>query len=1534
MPTLQPGQDLKGYHLIEVIGTGGFGRVFRANQLSVDRTVAIKVIRPELASQPNFIRRFESEAQFVAQLEHPFITPLYDYWRDPGGAYLVMRFFPGGSLRDRLDRGGLELERAVRLLDQVAAALNAAHRRNIVHRDIKPSNILLDKDGSAFLADFGIARQIGQPERLTETGDLIGSPDYFAPEQARSQDVSPQTDIYSLGILVHEILTGAHPYPKGPPVERLQMHLNEPIPMLSGDQFSEAARLNEVIQTATAKEPQARYPDVVQFALAFREAAGMTADSTAEMQLLSTAERQVLRHLTVNRSHREIEAAMALEAGAVTQYLQQIFIKLQVRGKAQAVAKAQELELLDDLETPESVSLDVLNNPYKGLLAFQTSDAMQFFGREAMVAHLLDRLGSQQAAAFLAVVGASGSGKSSLVRAGLIPALWAGRLTGSANWYFVDLMPGTEPLAALSTALEGLATQTGLGIGEQLARDARGLIRAARLALPEPDSKLVIVIDQFEELFTLVDQEVDRKHFIDLLTTAVTDPRAAILVILTLRADFYDRPLAYRRLARLMQAHSETISPLNPAELTAAISEPVQQIGLEFEDGLVAAIVADVQSRPGGLPLMQYALSELFERREGRLLTRRAYDDMGRAGGALAAMAESIYLEGDEEDHRVTRQLFLRLVSLGQGAQFTRRRVLRGELLNLIGAGKRMQIVIEQFASHRLLALDRDASSRQQTVEVAHEALLQAWGRLSSWLADGQADLRQQRQLARLAQEWLDSKQDLGLLLQGSRLDELSAWSQSTTLALTADETAFLSESERLQIFERKEEQVRQAREAAMEQQALRQISIGLAAQALEESAGRHPERAIPLALEALDNYPYTAQAHSALSQVVIGQQVAGRIDPGGPVKSLQVSKDGSKLLISIREDRTAVWDLDLQAIKFELLEHGPGLSQWCPDESLILTESGTRERFQIWDGQRGQLRFSQPVESPLYADFKNWHPWSSDGSAFVTGHRDGIARIWQADDGSLIGQLSGHADNCTAYWSSRGTEIVTIGDDNRRVIVWDAESGAIRFQLSFELKTYFGCWSPDGSQFVLRQFGGSRLYGLASGSEIRRFATEHSSHWAAQWSPDGQWLLTSGPNNGRAWLWEAETGALKATLNGLMQAYAVSWAPSSRYVAVGILEGVRIWDIYSELPAAHITVTGDIDFLCWSPDETMLYASDDDIGEVMVLRAHTADRHISGPAGGGGGAVCWADHGTQIGRMYGDGKVKLFDSQTFEHIRSLDSGARWGSCRGQLEGRRILTTNSDGHIRIWRAKDGELLLDIAEHTWAFSCALSPDGTRLAVYAGDRHSEEHGVIVWDAQSGQELWRIFEPRSFLGSVSWSPNGTQLAISFFSAGSAYVVDGETGEILWSIVEESAEATDISGLEWSNDGRRVAYTREGVIHILDVASREVIARGQEGQVASWTFTWLDGDRYILVTSSPDGKLHLLDAETCEAVLTYDIGGWAVGDLSPDESQLLVSTNDGSTRLYPFWKTIEELIVYARENRLQRELTPEERELFGLEP
>lgn len=305
---------------------------------------------------------------------------------------------------------------------------------------------------------------------------------------------------------------------------------------------------------------------------------------------------------------------------------------------------------------------------------------------------------------------------------------------------------------------------------------------------------------------------------------AAADPESRLRVIVTLRADFYDRPLLYPRFGELLAERTEAVPPLTPDELEQAIRGPAEGVGVRPESGLVAEMIADVAHQPGALPLLQYALTELFERRDEERLTLAAYRDIGGIAGALSARADRIYESTDPRSRRATRQVFLRLVTLGEGRQDTRRRVARSELDALEVDQEAIDIVVDTFGRHRLLTFDREPSTREPTVEIAHEALLSAWGRLRAWIDVAREDLRQDRGLARAAAEWRASDGDPSFLMRGARLDQLETWAATTDLAIGRPERAYLKASVEQRDREREEEERRREREARIERRSARRL--------------------------------------------------------------------------------------------------------------------------------------------------------------------------------------------------------------------------------------------------------------------------------------------------------------------------------------------------------------------------------------------------------------------------------------------------------------------------------------------------------------------------------------------------------------------------------------------------------------------------------------------------------------------------------------------------------------------------------------
>src|SRR4051795_1637504 len=456
---------------------------------------------------------------------------------------------------------------------------------------------------------------------------------------------------------------------------------------------------------------------------------------------------------------RKVEGLEYVERGAVRlKGLEKPVEVVAVRPEREDVAR--DLAFRRALDPAAAGTLET-RNPYKGLRAFGEGDAEDFFGREALTEHLVARLGETR---FLAVVGPSGSGKSSVVRAGLVPRLRQGALPGSERWYVVEMFPGAYPLEELEAALLRAADTRPAGMLEQLEQDERGLLRAVKRLLADDESELVLVVDQLEEVFTLVEDESRRTQFLALLERAVGDPHARLRIVVTLRADFYDRPLLYSGFAELLRDYVEALVPLKAEEFERAIAGPAERVGARFEPGLLSELVAEVADEPGALPLLQYALTELYEGREGSTLTAEAYRAIGGVSGALAGRAEEIYTGLEEAGQDAARQLFLRLVTLGEGAEDTRRRVERTELAAMEVDQDALVAAIDGFGSSRLLSFDRDPRTGRATVEVAHEALLREWARLRRWVDAAREDVRMQRSLDAGTREWEDSRRDPSFL--------------------------------------------------------------------------------------------------------------------------------------------------------------------------------------------------------------------------------------------------------------------------------------------------------------------------------------------------------------------------------------------------------------------------------------------------------------------------------------------------------------------------------------------------------------------------------------------------------------------------------------------------------------------------------------------------------------------------------------------------------------------------------------------------
>ncbi|MGD8750074.1 MAG: protein kinase, partial [Anaerolineales bacterium] len=1144
---------LRGYELLELLGEGHFGAVHRAYQGAVGRDVAIKVILPRFANDPEFIRSFESEAQLVARLEHPHIVPLYDYWREPDGAYLVMRWLRGGSLKSALERGPWSRDAALQLVDQVASALAGAHRQGVVHRDIKPANILLDEVGNAYLSDFGIATLTGpladrRGERSTETKRSASSMGYLSPELAAGAEPAPSADIYSFGVTIYELLIGKSPYPDLEDQALLEAHRTQELPSIVAQQPELPAKIDEVVRMATSKDPLQRYQDPMELAAAFRAA---------------------------------------------------------LTGIAPIV---------------EALPAEIAN-PYKGLRAFQETDARDFYGRERMVARLLERLSASPSAGedrdglqnrFLAVVGPSGSGKSSLVKAGLLPALRRGAVQGSQEWFLSEMTPGTRPFEELEAAILRVAVNPPEQLLGQLKEDDHGLARAVKRALPPGDATdLLLVVDQFEELFTLVGPS-EARAFMDVLYAAVIDPKSRLRVVITLRADFYDRPLMIPDFSELVRECTEAVTPLSAEGLAQAIEEPARKVGVSFEEGLVARLVAEVHEQVGALPLLQYSLTELFERREGARLTAAAYEAMGGVSGALGRRAEQLFNELDDDGKAASRQVFLRLVTLGEGVEDTRRRVLRAELEALLGdqglspgdtqpsveageaatgdAGSEspvyrpsstvhhpsstvhrpsspVQNVLDLYGRHRLLTFDRDEESRAPTVEVAHEALLREWRRLAEWLEQSRADVRMQRVMGNLAVDWEASGRDPSFLLRGSRLDQYEAWAQVTDLALTVEEGAYLETSLTERRLREAEEAARQEHERALERRSIQRLRIIVAVLIVASVVGVILTLAIFNQSRIARQNEMLANQNAATATVAKGAAEfqaataqAERVRAEGEADARATQQAIAESEADARATQQSIAEFNEAQARGQALAASSGVALNAGETDLALALA---------------LEAVNVDDPPLQAELALADAAYSPGTRHV---------------------LTGHLANIVYKLSlSPDARRALSGAIDRSVILWDLESGA-------PLQRYGGYrgsvssvnYSPDGNTAVLGVLDGSvRLLDLETGNELGRFL-HRPPFVPAEISPDGRRALWV-DEAGRMVLLDLEEGVLIRAFGPAPDpdgdyshsVSALAFHPDGIHALSGHVDGeVALWDLetggkvraFGEEPAAieELLVTPD----------------------------------------------------------------------------------------------------------------------------------------------------------------------------------------------------------------------------------------------------------------------------------------------------------------------------------------------------------------------
>jgi WD40 repeat protein len=1137
----------------------------------------------------------------------------------------------------------------------------------------------------------------------------------------------------------------------------------------------------------------------------------------------------------------------------------------------------------------DEIDLARIPNPFKGLEAFQQTDARFFFGREDLIRKGMTILADERSARFLAVVGASGSGKSSLVRAGIIPEIREGTLPGSDTWPILILTPGDSPMEAmaqrLSPLLEDLETEQITPILRKAPQNLHLIIERIFADAPA-QNRAVIVVDQFEEVFTRAG-EAERDRFLNMIVDAATRPGGRAILMITMRADFFDRLTRYPALAQLFeQEHLLIVTEMNAADLLRAIEGPAEAVGLIYEEGLPQRILDDVRRQPGSLPLLQYALKELYERRDGRRLTNAAYDEIGGVRRALARHAEDIYLSLNAAQQAIMKRVLLRLVEVNASGEATRRRVDREELRFRDVPDEVVQEVIDLLTASttRLLFASReirpssDATRPSVTIEVAHEALIREWDRFTGWVAENVENLRFGGELLQSASDWQRSQRDPAYLLTGTRLTRAEEWLE--TGDPTALQREFVQESIEAEELRREQRQAQAERELRLQRRLASRLRAFVVVLVISLIV------AVGLSLVAIAQ---SLRAERALERAEINEQDA---------LSLALSASASRALSD--EDTDLAFMLAVSA--FHVDPNPPPQAQRTMAE--VIYAPGTRRLFDGLDAEILGIAFSR------------------DGR-FAFSTQENFFVIWDTVTAQVITRLGGdgigHSRpvNDVAI-SPDGRTIATVGDDAQLILwTWDAQSrtGDILIQLGgHQAQIYVVEFSPDGTQ-VVTAGEDQRLivWDAVTGEEVTRMEGHTDAVNALAFDTTGRFIL-SGSDDGTMRRW---------TLNGQQQALfdvnspvtAVAYHPGKDTALTGSEDGnVRLWNL-SDATSEVIYSAGaniNISALAYDPDsddlETDLAAVAQEDGILVILNVATgAEQRVYRGHSGSIRELIYSPDGTRLLSGALDGTMRLWDTVSAELRDELIGHSTSPRVRTVVgvyrpEGDTILSASHDRTLRLWSL---ESRLTIQEYRGGHDAAIntvavSSDG-RLAL-SGDSAGQ---IVLWDVASSDIVRTLDGHTGNVFSVIFLPGDTQ-AVSAAADNTLILWNLETGEIERRFTGHTDLIYDVALRPGTS--QMISASGDRTLILWNLETGEAIRRF-EGQGSSIRTVAISPDGHQVVSGAANGSVFLWNAQTGEPIREFEGHTGAVlgVDFSPQGRQFVSGSLDGTLRVWDVLTRIE---------------------------
>jgi WD40 repeat protein len=1177
-------------------------------------------------------------------------------------------------------------------------------------------------------------------------------------------------------------------------------------------------------------------------------------------------------------------------------------------------------------------------NPYRGLRNFTEEDARFFFGRNAAIdsllgtaQYLLETKTSQQVPDLMAVLGPSGSGKSSLVRAGFIPAIRAGRLPDSHQWPVKVMLPGPHPLDSLAEVFMGeggwdLATvRKILNEGQKALHNL--IVETLATAAKPDDAFFVLVIDQFEELFTLCEDEAERRAFIEQLLYATHLSRGRTLVVLTMRSDFYSKVAAYKPLAEAVTQHQMLVSPMTEKELREAILLPAEAVGLELEKALVETLLKDTFEAPGVLPLLQHALLELFHRRDGNLLTLAAYNEIGGVKGALAHRADGVINDLSSVQQQIARRIFMRLVRPGEGAADTRRRATFDEVISQTSDTQEVETVVKTLADANLIITSRNPETDQVVLDVSHEALIREWPLLRHWLNENRVGLRIQQQLSQATRDWDSRGRDEDSLYRGARLLEVEEWVADNPGEINPLEQAFIDAS------------VEARERAASEKEAQRQRELEAARKLAEEAEARREAEA-QQAREAEARAKEQAQAATSLRKRAVWLALAGvvavilAIFAGifgvtstrnanlaatnanvAATREAEAKANANLAATRAAEANTAQAEAERQAQVAATREAEARQAQAEAEQQArralagqlaAQAQTGLEHQYDLallaslasYDLlQSSQISDTVEAESSILAaltrfpqltTFLQGHgapvraiALSPDGQTLVSGNDYGEIWLWDLTSEQPIGQLEGHEGVVRSVVFSPDGRIIASSSGDQTIILWDATNGEPLGEPLIGHKDWVNAlaFSPDGRTLASGSDDNQViLWDVATGQSLGEPLREHTD-WVLDvaFSPDGQTLASSSDDQ-TIILWDVQDRTPRGQLTGHEGSVnSIAFSPDGQTLASASNDNkIILWDVATGQPLGE-PLEEHTDFVLevtFSPDgQTLASGSADGTFILWDVSDLNSEEPLPWPM------AYFSGHGSDVTEV-------LFapDGQTL--VSSSDDGS-------------IIKWNVEGNLPI-----GRLITD--QLTDIQSLAFSPDGQTLA--SGSCSDYDPGgscnageIILWDVTTGEELKQLLGHEASVRSIAFSPDGQTLA-----SGSS-----DTTVILWDVASGKQVGAPLTGHE--DEVRSVAFSHDGQMLASGGGDGVILWDTASGQPLRGPLAGSEASSALSVAFSPDDQT-LASGGYDQAVVLWDTAsGQPLGEplfgptdsvnvvaFSPDGQLLASGSEDSTIRLW----------------------------------